>query len=1037
MTENEIGFGGVDPNLVKPITDQQPLSQDSDTEYSPAVTEISGAAEEPGNVDLDLLKRAMTPAAQMVTPKPAAPPTRADLSKLDYAHKVAFAESGNKPNVTNPASSAVGLGQFLNDPLFVSLVKKYQPDVAKGKTDSEIMNLRTDPNVSMRAINDYGNENSAVLQKNGIPVSDATKYGAHFLGATGFSTLYQSDPNKHVNEIPSLKKAADSNPGIFRNADGPIVNGKHTWGTYKTVLEASDAIAQKMGDDYMTLQPTFGQAVQSTMSSLPGDMQDVAKQTVKSVLHPIKTLQTLNDVAVGLKSKALGWAGEEQDPEQKAQDEALVNALGNEYKTHYTSLGGFENYLMRHPAQVALDASAVTPLAEVSLGRAGAAIGKIGEMASGVGDIAARAGISPAASVLSGAGAAATRAGDIVGGAGKVVGTAGKIINPLDPGGLVSGAISGTGPFGARATTLSGALSSDVDAGLRRVTSNTFNAGDISRGSKAPFLGTIQEKGVNDAAIRDATIRSAPVPTGESPLQVSRTMATGEAPPSGMAREAHADAQALNNEKLARAATEISGASEASPYDLAANLEAAQTSAHNKAVGLYGELKKSPGSFGPSMLPDALNSDISSELNKSGIPSDLKLLHRSSGNYPQTHAAVQLLQDSLVNGQTRLGGEIDAPELMEIRRQLTDLRSKAEGSDVRGVGDVINAFHNHVQNAADAGSFVDTAGNPVTNFSPKLRAANAAYKDYFDTFENSQGANAPIAKAVKTLKAEQGRGADGSLIPTNDSSLHRRVQQNLTDELYHQSKGPSAYDAIENAMGGKGSPGAESLRRHVKQTILGNDGLSMRPIKTNDTILNDSGSVAAKAFADDPESLARAKHIHAAHKLNNAKPTKAAQAHSILSDVFGKGVRRAGAAVLGYHSHGIPGMIAAEIGEGMLEHHLARRSAKKAMSGAPKGKQGIRGAAGKIVSTATNPVRAIPAQVVAMANEQNAPAQSTGGRITRAAGGQVGMTHEQLVNHLMTRAKQAKRATDNTTKPLLNAPDEAIVKALDVAQQAI
>ena len=64
-------------------------------------------------------------------------------------------------------------------------------------------------------------------------------------------------------------------------------------------------------------------------------------------------------------------------------------------------------------------------------------------------------------------------------------------------------------------------------------------------------------------------------------------------------------------------------------------------------------------------------------------------------------------------------------------------------------------------------------------------------------------------------------------------------------------------------------------------------------------------------------------------------------------------------------------------------------------------------------------------------------AQAAGGRITRAAGGQVGMTHEQLVNHLMTRAKQAKRATDNTTKPLLNAPDEAIVKALDVAQQAI
>ena len=54
-----------------------------------------------------------------------------------------------------------------------------------------------------------------------------------------------------------------------------------------------------------------------------------------------------------------------------------------------------------------------------------------------------------------------------------------------------------------------------------------------------------------------------------------------------------------------------------------------------------------------------------------------------------------------------------------------------------------------------------------------------------------------------------------------------------------------------------------------------------------------------------------------------------------------------------------------------------------------------------------------------------------------AAGGQVGATHEQLVSRLMNKAKQAKKATDSVTKPLLNAPDEAIVKALDVAQQAI
>jgi hypothetical protein len=63
---------------------------------------------------------------------------------------------------------------------------------------------------------------------------------------------------------------------------------------------------------------------------------------------------------------------------------------------------------------------------------------------------------------------------------------------------------------------------------------------------------------------------------------------------------------------------------------------------------------------------------------------------------------------------------------------------------------------------------------------------------------------------------------------------------------------------------------------------------------------------------------------------------------------------------------------------------------------------------------------------------------AAGGRIQRARGGKVDLgAQERLVNKLMNMAKSAKKATDATTEPLLNAPDEAIVKALDVAQQAI
>jgi hypothetical protein len=54
----------------------------------------------------------------------------------------------------------------------------------------------------------------------------------------------------------------------------------------------------------------------------------------------------------------------------------------------------------------------------------------------------------------------------------------------------------------------------------------------------------------------------------------------------------------------------------------------------------------------------------------------------------------------------------------------------------------------------------------------------------------------------------------------------------------------------------------------------------------------------------------------------------------------------------------------------------------------------------------------------------------------RASGGKVDK-HEYFVRKLMARAKSAKKETDAKTEPLLKAPDEAIARALHVAQEAI
>jgi hypothetical protein len=75
------------------------------------------------------------------------------------------------------------------------------------------------------------------------------------------------------------------------------------------------------------------------------------------------------------------------------------------------------------------------------------------------------------------------------------------------------------------------------------------------------------------------------------------------------------------------------------------------------------------------------------------------------------------------------------------------------------------------------------------------------------------------------------------------------------------------------------------------------------------------------------------------------------------------------------------------------------------------------------------------APAVGVGNTMSAPDEQQPLDIARASGGKVdvGMLADRLIN----RWKAAKKATNETTKPLLNVPDETIAKALDIAQEHI
>lgn len=102
--------------------------------------------------------------------------------------RIVTAESGGNPNAVNPWSSASGVGQFING-AWVSMLRKHRPDLAVGKSDGELVMLKSNPDLSREMVEAYAADNGRRL-----PVTPATTYLAHFAGPDGAISVLQADP---------------------------------------------------------------------------------------------------------------------------------------------------------------------------------------------------------------------------------------------------------------------------------------------------------------------------------------------------------------------------------------------------------------------------------------------------------------------------------------------------------------------------------------------------------------------------------------------------------------------------------------------------------------------------------------------------------------------------------------------------------------------------------------------------------------------------------------------------------------------------
>ncbi|MBT3072080.1 hypothetical protein KKP04_14565 [Rhodomicrobium sp. Az07] len=167
--------------------------------------ETSAARDDSANANATAEKARNEAQQPKITPDPA--PTEAENAFLD---RLMRAESGGRQFAKNPLSSALGPYQFIES-TFLDVVKRNLPDLAAGKTDFEILALRTDYAISRTAALLYTRENAAALAEQNQPATPANLRLAFFAGAATALKVLEAEPEERVSGIFS-EAAMRANP---------------------------------------------------------------------------------------------------------------------------------------------------------------------------------------------------------------------------------------------------------------------------------------------------------------------------------------------------------------------------------------------------------------------------------------------------------------------------------------------------------------------------------------------------------------------------------------------------------------------------------------------------------------------------------------------------------------------------------------------------------------------------------------------------------------------------------------------------------
>lgn len=180
---------------------------------------------------------------------------------------------------------------------------------------------------------------------------------------------------------------------------------------------------------------TWGDALTQGARNLPKSTGKLLGDVGHAVVHPVETAKAVGALGKGAVSKVEGALGVEQDPAEKAQNEAVINALGEHYAQTYGSGKGLRRAIATDPASVLMDVT--TPLTLIPSGGTSLGLG------------------------------AASTAGKVARVATEAAGAAGRFANPVEAALRVAGTV---GKYGvAPVARLAVSASSGVPMSLQKL----------------------------------------------------------------------------------------------------------------------------------------------------------------------------------------------------------------------------------------------------------------------------------------------------------------------------------------------------------------------------------------------------------------------------------------------------------------------------------------------------------------------------------------------------------------------------------------